>query len=1386
MNYKIQLEIKGIYNETFTEENISLGTSIKETLDKTYDMLSLELLLLDKVEEYQPHTPVIVTIYESNEDGSLKDSISYNMIIESDEVDDIYIGRNTKYTHKLVLIEETKSLETEIMPNITFTQPVINISAEGVAFAEDFNYIDALYLNSITKAEFRMTHNIPENKPLSKIYPGAKIQNISITLKHTTLSVFSADTGSVTFYPYTVKLVNINTGTSYELASPTKVTKASPEKNYNDNIFKIETSEHSGELLVPDNIVAGEYKLVYDYKIDKFYYHNIEWAPFYSPMEDFTDKDIFYFVDAILKDNITTVPSFSSPTSIKNFCSNNNKLEISTFTVVDDKKEAIQSNPIYLDYVLNQIESQTVLKDSFISRNSTEIIDGNSTDIIKIPDGEDRRLSISMNLKRLEKKILTPIVKTIFKFYNAEDELISEKTKRDLLLLQPELKTVYINIDIPKGAKYYMAIIDPDTYEIESYSNSISQYHPPKYRFSDNIKGIASSIIAPEYTFEKKTLWEICLEIGEMFNGIPVLKNGVIDYLILDDKEPIDFTHTKESESKTSNMTNYATKLYTPELKNIIQDESFDEAKTYMIYPSPNSWVKVRASDYNSTSVDRQTSAIVIDNEQSGIYKIKKVICRYNKKEYNISEYILEKSIFESLSNEVSASFIQATGHECSEKGTRAYYERGKNCIYNLAQLPENGSVIGWKQTYLTIQYILFLKFGILLTESSRDIFDYEFRVEYYPYHSRMNISRQTNLNDIYNQVTSNFNQTSNNVSALQFSKHAEETLNKLGNPEITTKYTTNLLNDGINIGDCIVLNGRNYYINQKLVTLNNTDKTVVLNLTKDNYKQDTRIAVPREYRQYNIDSTNVVRKTLSKPYSVILSTNEIELVPDNSYIGDTNSSNKRVIAKSLIDTVSPGYYGLSKITNAFVHVQNSDGTSLKYNTYRTDVPESTCKNKIMPVIGDVLGNTITFQWDMYDNYSAGRQVRDPNKETSTWWDNLTVEVGGVVLKEKDYGLKIQDDCRYCDDNGATPSVYTAFFSHNAYELPYGTSSTLPETGVTQEGISQYGESMLATTFEACKDSREALSFQMTVSLQTFDKDIRIFNMFKYNPLISNSKSGAPKWYGYTRENMPADSQYYKFNKNYILSDISYNSTKDTSSLTTVVKFMGQNKSSNDYLGYILCYDNGEVLIDIRKPLKAKSWAEVYFNIFNDEINLKDIAYTEDTAPLVDIRDYTPIIYPDETGNLYIDLDDIKTVTGLNPIDVKISLGTLHNTQARGIQDGYAGRTYSKSTDSEKSLYRIGNNWEYGEEVFTKIYTNDSGALLFDTKSTSNNNIQDYIDQKQISKQDLSTNKKTGESHTTLQYGITLEYKGLTSSVSNMETVTFDAQTRFPIATTFQ
>lgn len=1419
MDYKILLEIKGVYNETYTEENISLGTAIKETLDKSYDVGSLEILLTDIEDEYQPYTPVILTIYNTIDD-QLSEIQSYNMIIESDDVRDEYIGNRIKYTHKITLIEETKLLETEIMPNITFTQPIVY-----TPISSEIDYVDSQYVDTDV-----VTHQISENRLVKNIFPGYRLPNIPIViyvpgLMDAAIGAYGGLIGELireskviklTVYPSSVKLIGPET---YELATPITHTKESPDTYLGRRIFRGNfTEDNSRYFTIPEDLQPGEYNLVYSYSVNSLEYYDLSKWPFGVKWKE---VDLLYASDEGF-DIMSGLESFTGAINAllyKYLSSDKSSLKgplkdlINTCSTVIYEKLEYDNSSIQLsqnmenvsetlDVVLEKIEEQIRIPERypiceyFISSdiksklsfeinqefNTSDATTTKYIDIIDkavlIPYEEGKAVDLSVSHKIL--------------CYNENDTLIKRMNFKTKIYEGTKKKNITINEKLPDTTKYITIERNSTQFECEDFSISAYTKAKPKYIFSETIKSIARGIIAPEYTFEKKTLWEICLEIGEMFNGIPTLNDGVINYFLLNDKEPVSLNVQKEALSKESNMTNYATKLYTPELKNIIQDDA-EKNLVYNVYPSPTTWTKVRAVDYFESTVDRQTSAIVIDNENTGIYKIKRVLCRCpiyykdpdggfitNYEEFDITEYVLEKSVFDSLDKSLNNSLF-GDAYSVSLMGTRAYYERGKNYIRNLAQLPENGSVIGWKQTHLTIQFILAMVNSVSLESSanrhsSKNIFDYEFRVEYYSYHSRLNITRQANLNNIYNQVTSNFNQTSNNISSTQFSKHINEILNKLGNAEITTQYTSNQINDGISIGDCLRIDNKNYYVNDKITTLNNNDKSVVLNLTKDNYKQNNRISVSKEYRQYNIDSNNTLRKTFSKPLSIFISTDEIKLL--DKYNANENASNRRTIAKSILQTVKGGNYQIRPLISGFVNTVNLDGTPLEYNTFRTDVSGQTCANKILPLSRETIGNTITFQWDMYDNYSAGRTLKDPSKDTNSWWDNLEVNIGGMTLKEKSFGIKVQTDARYCDDRGQTPLVYTDLFSNNEFAMPNNLVNTFPETTLTRTGINHYIENSLSFVFEANKDSREALSFQATISAQTFDKDIRIENLLKYNPLVINTTKTPPKWYGYEKNNIPVIYQDYGYFSKNELSIKSFETVDNPSKFTTV-SFILNNTTDKDFIGYVLCYDDGEVLLDIRKPLKSKDLASVYFNIFDDEISLKDIDYNVRELDRTDLSNYSPGIYIQD-NKIYLNMLDFTTseiTRHLSPSDITVGLITKHSTYPRGIQPGYHGRRYAKHKKGD-SLFLVGNNWEINGERFGKIYVLDDGQIVFKSKKNGNYiNVYEYLMTKKISKQDLS--KK--ESFPYLYYFVNIRYNHQESQMSEIIEVRYDRETREPI-----
>lgn len=1380
MNYNIDLQIMGNYNVQYNQDQIALGTQIKETLDKTYDMATLTVLLTDYPKEFQPYTPVNLLISEKDNEGKIIDGDGYYMIIESDEVEDVYIGTETKYNHKLTLIEATKRLETELMPNITFTQPVKNIVEKTE------------WLGEPTHGSYDgLSFNISKQKLGKRLGPGAKLPVITETIDLSKLegildgvfagwtllgvgtliglisSIWEDNSVSLNFYPSSIKLVNDKN--SYEIGGDITNENDSAGQHLGKSIAHYEYKARRGVPEIPTDVADGTYNLEYNFVIDVLQVRDFTYWPFSSPME-----------------NIGLDDTNSAGVTMRDALSIAMKVTYSGI-IIDNSVKFAQTEYKMLDELLERVENQVVLRNNITMRdntitfkngkkyNATGNISSDSTAIYtertNLPRGTNRKITFVPTYSRTGNASSTAYCRILY--YDESDTLISQEYSSFYVSGYATTSSLAMAKNVPDEATYYLTSIDMSTssVKITNLTERLIGLHGKKYKFSNNVKAKARTLICPEFTFEKKTLWEICLEIGELFQGIPVLnEDNTIDYLIISDNATKTIDFEKQSEKKTTNMSNYATKLFTAELQNIIQDTDTNESNSFCVYPSPNGWIDVRCADYFKTSIDRQSSSLVIEGPNSKIYKVINVLCLYNGRTYDITSRVLEKQIYDSLSDEIDDTL--GDKYNTSEKGRYLFYERGGNSIDNISQLPDNGSLIGWKQEHPTIQFILKDLYNITFDDSTRDIFKYKFRITYIPYHSRMNISRQSNLNDIYNQVTMNFNQSSNNISASQYGKHAENMLNKLGNPEIYTSYTSQKVSDDLKVGNCLVINDRNYYINNKMTSFNNVDKSVQLQLTKDNYKQNLRVAISREYRQYNIDSENQVRKTLNKTYTIIASTTPLKLSETSDYIPEYNPKNKQVIRNSLLQTLNINKYSsFNRITNAYIRPENANGSLVKYNTFISGSTGIEAVPKLLPVNADVIGNTITFQWDMYDNYSAGRKVRNPSTAKDNWWNNWEYTFKDVTIKEKDYGIKIQDDSRYCDDVGGTPRIYTSFFScNNANPIPTSSASALPDFNTAANTITNtYSERELLLDFTADKDSREQLSCQFSISAQTFDKDINVYNLLKYNPLVSTGSSNSPQWYGYTAKNIPGDGDYYEFNPSYRLSN-------------TITEFMEESDPSirirlgnlvvNDELkGAILCYDNGEILLDVRKPFHLNSQLDVYLTCYSEELYTKDlegyeamstfrlrrpskIPYVERLMTMkAEINNYTPV-FKIKDEKVYLDLDDLRENTGLEYYDIDAQLVIKHNTLPRGILHKWNGRAYSKYKKGN-SLYKAMNNIEYKDSKFPSLTVLDDGEVCLyngDTKYS----IFEYLKDRKISKQDMGVRGK--KLHNELGYGLQIRH----------------------------
>lgn len=1476
MDYNIIFTIKEPYNVEYTTDDISLGTEIKETFDKSYDTASLTLPLTSVATEYQPYTPVKLFIFNADE------SIDMDMLIESDTVIDEYIGDTVKYTHQIVLIEGTKKLETIMMPNMTFTQPStkITLDRDGFVPANDitygpetadtqfkvkeydgFKWHDELatpsakrvylynapgiwlgsksdgttynptcYRNDERKDTIDATlspswdnKNATFTKPTDMkkyIHIGGKLDNFPINpIIYTIVNSYDSSNHSSSVYSWNCAIRQLIYPSSVEFYKSTNTTNvpdytifASNKIEYKDTCIWYEYKGFSSLIDLPDSIPAGKYRIKYRYSLDTLYRRNLNiptlgalipaqfWGDYVNTLNG--EK-----VGLVLAQLTISAPKYI-PTDYSNvYFSNGSTMSVreymDKYAYVEVKNVEIvgDDNPSTYRYklsdLLTKIEKQiTPTQLSLIGTASSTGTEGTDTSggtpyktmlyTYRVSNIDSIKLTAHIIFNEHKQPI--DVVFYQIKFYNSNNELIrTDVNEPETYRSTNPISTDEILYDcsVPYGTTKIQVIgytyglgtkygVDFGKAEVEFYVETPSMYH-----FSDNVINIASKMEAPEYVWEGKTLWEICLDIGETLHAIPYLRNGnIIDYLYINNNTKKD-TPELLSKYTTIDMTNYATKLYTPTLTKLTDDN-----ENSMVYPCNGGWTTVRAKNYSDNQINRTTSVICIDNENTGIYKINKVEVKYTyngeTKITDITRYVVEKAIWDSLDDTMSTTLVN--NQNVSEKGLYLYYVQGDKYIYNVAQLPNNGSLIGWKQTNLTIALMLSKLLGHEINKLSKNIFDYQFRITYVPYYTRLNIAHISNLNDRYHQITMNFNQTTNGVSTLGYGKLVENTLKKLGNSDLSIDCIATGLND-FSIGNSMEVNNNNYYVNVKTMRFDNQLVEENIELTKDNYKQNDRIAVSKEYRQYNIATNAVTRKTISKHYPIYVSTDYPVTYNNNgSYISD-KSAGKTNIMRAFYYMLNSSDYSYSKFSSAYVMPMNDNGTALKYNMY--SVPPKKAKNKIMPLNVSAIGNTLTMQFDMYDNFSAGRKAHNINDAyTKSWIEQRVDDVNNLLssagLTEGSFGIRVQDDCRYCDDNGNLNKMKVILFSPKSnISWSSSESSSLPDTTYTEKDIlNNISQNTVSMTVLPYKDNREALSFQFELTCQTYDKDIRIKDIMSYCPLINRRKE-IPLWYGYTNDNSPGiDDRTYSFSASDQLGYFVNLSTAAEPTITiSVINLNGKN-----YDGYCLCYKDGTLLLDIHKPINDNVRKDVYMTIFNNELEYSELntevssnfrmAKAMNTTSSLAIYNTTPRVYIDN-DKLYI---DPLSLNNCNPMSLSVHMGIRHNTVPRGIHFGYTGRAYRKHHNGRYTL--LSNNWcdENGKYLFNDIYINENNEICYDYNGSSHN-IMEYLATKKISKQDLHGSKMNKSD---LSYYFTVSMDDISSAASNMITGIYDTETRLP------
>jgi hypothetical protein len=1249
LQYSIIFKIKreGVWEDK--SQFVQLPINIKETLDDTMDTAEVILGLTDDSHEYEAWDDVDLTI---TVDNSLR---NYFMVVQKDRVEEVQLGFESKWTHKLTLIEATQKLSTLQTNDFAITQPLEVVVSPIMALRDDITNVfstNNIHNGTVISGE-KSFPNYNNWNSLGVIVTGSRTSGTFLTQNVRGISAaFNfqiSRPSSLILKEYdsegsTIQIPNLPTGT-FEVGFGNTLTS---------NIFNwsIESSVTTRLSLSFHDVLMD---MTTNTNVTNLINRNTNRVSIASLVSGRTYR---YYVrtgsntNGVFWDNplnnskldvpITIVSNFTSPLAFAIYTNTTPRNILATPSNIGIVYAVGYSNSGNL---IPTINASTLKPYEYYYEFKVE--DGIITEGYFVDDSIIKAVDSTVSRRLEDYKFFFPV--SIDEYF-----AIPEEERFFVRAVFPTDFYSYIGtgarnfglgggiqfVEFPPGSEnasrnvYYKVksllaegFVNLPNDADRNFSSGTYSTKKLDYEIDGDILDYVSNIPSPEFTFAGgKNLLEILFEIGKTFNGIPRLKlvegKEIISFDILSKKikDNTGFDHGSNPIAKESDSDNYATGLVSI-VDNAINDEAIIINSAF--YPSRNDWIKPKSKDLNESIFDLSNMAVVIENENSGIHRIISVKVRnfnFAGNIADISNLVVDKKIYNSLEPSISA------------RGRHLYYEQGKNFIDGLSYLPNKDEVVAALGDKYAIQ--LAIESLGFVTSSQKPIADYEFQIEYVPVFNNLRLfSEQSKVITEKKRVFNAFSQPERNTSLLQYGENADIILKRTGVNSISSTY---LIVNPVElpfIGEELVDNGFTYYADNITYVYDNQNITTNVNYTRDINKLDKFVGYNKNYREYQLYGENYIwkQKNINK-YCYITKDNPIF---PKEFSGDTSF---RESVKSLFS----GTNFPVKLDLSIIQFFDVDGRKLKYRFQNEDyiVP-----NIILNTLSGYTNNSMFFVNSMSDNYSAGNTLEritmnnnnriDFGQELNNFLQKTSIQQV-AILRGLENQLVVRDEnqdgfednrkrlnaVRYVNSFGNADVMMVSY--HNSGTISIG--NEFPKLFATDSfnGTKNVSDLVLKDvlpinkmleTIYIDKDNRDALQQVMQVHFVSKVSDISVLSPFvKYNRLIANSSvSDQQTTLDYTGRLVLVGIKDIKKaidekRVDYKPADLfvtNINLQNSTDNYTAVMPNYGFNPTEN-YEGYGFVYQNTkELAIVYSKPLTANVFEivpPIYFNFSDNPI----------------------------------------------------------------------------------------------------------------------------------------------------------------------------------------
>ena len=640
------------------------------------------------------------------------------------------------------------------------------------------------------------------------------------------------------------------------------------------------------------------------------------------------------------------------------------------------------------------------------------------------------------------------------------------------------------------------AIINSSNYEKSPnvFIGDINNSNLPFYisnQYADDPTGVLSVLDDLENTaivenfYNQKNLWEILIDVGHYIHSIPEIRFGN------DDRFEITFNRlgrTDEKQSKGNRVSifnsrsveNYisATSSY---IENMVQlGGVIDE---YVVPKTTNEQLLI----YNDTA-EIITSKPIIELIEL------KVIRKNDGREEDITNYIYEENVYKTLGIDYQI---------VPNRGIAMYYKLGTNIITGgQFQLPRPSTDIYSDYAFKKIIYSAYNGYPVLQEPpllnlenletgywSQIKVNDYIFKIKYRTKdsvrqsHIRPDI-RKYLLNSKYdirpehNQFN---NQTDVVVDSIKFGNNMFGKLIKTGNNNYMITDWYDNFSSIKNKGELYRVNNELYYVAKTTTQIFSSYVIQSITYSKDYNELSSVVGIPSEPRFYEISEQSLIWREFAINDILLLTDDEEELDYGSNFVFDYDHLSQLVVG------------GGAEFAKYALTVFKGDEDA---GVYGQEIGQPNLYKEVFhPINAYSSENTLTYEWDMLDNYSAGDEVIDTSKSEylSLWAVPYTDTYGKAALL--DFYILGNVPNLTPQEISSLPKSPIKTKANDAND----TRSFVGDYDILGTNVKMYDENFNGRGLGLLKDCREAISVNFNLQLAT-SSDTFVFSPFVFSP----------------------------------------------------------------------------------------------------------------------------------------------------------------------------------------------------------------------------------------------------------------------------------------------